>query len=688
MSEECCGTAKPQSASPVAAVSVSAASSAAAPGAALGAQSPGTTDSTRPNSSSDVVEPDGGLAPWWRDRALALPALSGVLLIASGLEIAAGVTGWPVTVTQAAGLAAGAATFVPGALRRLARGSLGVGLLMTIAAVGAVLLGHVGEAAALAFLFSIAEALEDRALDRARHSLRALLDLIPATARIERNGNVVQVVATEIVVGDVFLVRAGERVATDAIVASGRSSVNTAAVTGESIPLAVDAGDTVLAGSINGIGALRLRATSPGTDNSLTTIVRLVEEANARKGNRARLADRIARPLVPIVLAIAGAIVGFGFLVGDPELWTERALVVLVAASPCALAIAVPVTVISAIGAASKLGIIVKSGAAFERMGSIRTVAFDKTGTLTRNTPAVVAVETAPGFSREDVLRFAAALEMHSTHPLASAILAEHPQPPRAQDATEDAGYGLTGIVDNARIRVGNTRWIDPAELSTSASTLADNGMTVVAVERDGQAIGLLGIRDELRPNAAQAIAQLQSTGIRTLMLTGDNPRTATALASEAGISDVRASLLPIDKARAIEELVAEAPTAMVGDGINDAPALASADVGIAMGATGSASAVESADVAFTGSDLRLIPVALRHARRGRRIMTGNIALSLAIIIVLFPLALTGVLGLAGVVLVHEIAELVVIANGLRAARLSPSLGTVAPLAPHSPPSP
>jgi len=639
-----------------------------------GADAPPTSpEADAINGTPPSARPTDDLAPWWKDRALALPAASGALLAASFIIQLLGVTGWPVTFLHGLSLVAGAITFVPGALRRVARGSLGVGLLMTIAAVGAVALDHIGEAAALAFLFSIAEALEDRAMNRARHGLRALLSLVPDTALVERDGSIAQIVAADILVGDVLVVRAGERVATDGIVTSGRSSVDTSAITGESMPVAVETQSVVLAGSINGIGALRIRATADGTDNSLTTIVRLVEEANARKGNRARLADRIARPLVPIVLGVAAAIIGYGFLVGEPALWTERALVVLVAASPCALAIAVPVTVISSIGAASKLGIIIKSGAAFERMGSIRTVAFDKTGTLTQNRPTVVVVETVPGVKRTEVLSIAAALESHSTHPLANAVLAERPEHPEATDVHEDAGRGISGIVGGVPVRAGSVRFLDTGELSPVAQRLANEGMTVMAVERDGHVIGLMGIRDELRPEAADAVEQLGQAGIRTLMLTGDNARTAETLARQAGITDVRAELLPAEKSNAIAALAAESPTAMIGDGINDAPALATADVGIAMGATGSAAAVESADVAFTGNDLRLIPVALAHARRGRRIMTGNIVLSLAIIVVLFPLALTGTLGLAGVVLVHEIAELIVILNGLRAARLSPS---------------
>ena len=608
------------------------------------------------------------LAPWWRDRALLLPVVSGALLaVGYGLEWSE--AGWPATVLLAASLLAGAATFVPGAIRRLMRGRLGVGLLMTIAAVGAVLLGHVGEAAALAFLFSIAEALEDRAMDRARHGLRALLSLMPETARVSRLSGEVTVPASEVRELDILVIRAGERAATDGVVVSGRSSLDTSAVTGESIPVEVGPGDPVPAGSINGSGTIQVEATADGRDNSLTTIVRLVEEAQARKGERARLADRIARPLVPVVLIVAALIIGFGFLVGDPGLWTERALVVLVAASPCALAIAVPVTVISAIGAASRFGVVIKSGAAFEHLGAIRTVAFDKTGTLTRNKPAVVAVEsTEPGDSAR-VVRLAAALEANSTHPLAAAILAEAGDHPVASEVTEDAGHGLAGIVDGVAVRVGSTRWLDAGPLAERATAMESHGMTVVVVETDGAPAGVIGIRDELKPEAADAIRQLEAAGIGSVMLTGDNTRTAKALGAAVGIADVRAELRPQDKAAAIEALSAARPTAMIGDGINDAPALAAADAGIAMGATGSAAAVESADVAFTGTDLRLIPQALAHARRGRRIMTGNIVLSLAIIVVLFPLALFGVLGLAGVVLVHELAEVVVILNGIRAAR-------------------
>ncbi|OUZ07223.1 ATPase P [Aeromicrobium sp. PE09-221] len=611
-------------------------------------------------------------APWWSDRTLVLPVASGVLWVTglildwTGQEV-------PALISHALGLAAGAWAFVPHALRRLfagrGRARLGVGLLMTIAATGAVLLGHTGEAAALAFLFSIAETLEDRAMDRARQGLRALLSLIPETARVSRLSGEEVIPAAQIRELDILIVGAGERIATDGVVVSGRSSVDTSAITGESIPVEVVPGDVVLAGSVNGSGTLSIEAIADGRDNSLTKIVHLVEQAHAAKGERARLADRIARPLVPTVLVAAALIAAFGFLIGDPGTWVERALVVLVAASPCALAIAVPVTVISAIGSASKFGIVIKSGAAFEQLGTIRTVTVDKTGTLTRNHPQVVAIHTIDGYSHDEVLRMAAALEVNSSHPLAGAIITAVSENPTAADVQEHPGHGLTGVVGGRKVRVGSPRWINPQGLDAQAEAMAGEGMSIIVVEADTHIAGVIGIRDELRPEAAEAIAALHAQDINTVMLTGDNALTANAIAARAGVDQVHAEQLPADKAEHIRQLASQAPTAMIGDGINDAPALASATVGIAMGATGSAAAVESADVAFTGHDLRLIPAALIHARRGRAIMTGNIALALAIIVILFPLALFGVLGLAAVVLVHEIAEVIVIGNGLRAAR-------------------
>jgi cation-transporting ATPase G len=607
--------------------------------------------------------------PWYRSPSVLIPIASGVAFAAglvcewTGAETAGLVLFW-------IGLLLGAYTFVPGALRKLfTKGKLGIGLLMTISATGAVILGYVEEAAALAFLYSIAEALEDKAMDRARAGLRALLKLVPETALVKRGDATAEVEAKELRVGDVLVVRPGERIATDGTVRAGRSSLDTSAITGESIPVEVEPGTDVSAGSINTTGVLEVEATAAGTDNSLTTIVELVEQAQAEKGDRARLADRIARPLVPgvMILAVLVGVLG-SLLSGDPELWITRALVVLVAASPCALAIAVPVTVVSAIGAASKFGVVVKSGAAFERFGGIRHLAVDKTGTLTRNEPTVTRVVTT-GATENEVLAWAASLEGHSTHPLAAAITKAVPDAPTAHDVTETAGRGITGTLGSARLAVGSPRWLDAGTLADQVQVMESEGMTVVIVHRGDRPAGAIGVRDELRPEVPEVIATLNRRGIGVTMLTGDNARTAAALAGQAGIMDVRAELRPEDKATAVAELSKSQPTAMIGDGINDAPALAAADVGIAMGAKGADAAIESADVAFTGHDLRLIPQALAHARRGRNIINQNVVLSIAIIVVLLPLAITGVLGLAAVVLVHEVAEVVVILNGLRAAR-------------------
>ena len=605
--------------------------------------------------------------PWWKDPELLLPIFSGVAL---GIGLALNWAGLetPATILFWVGLLLGAYTFAPGAIRNLVtKRKLGIGLLMTISAVGAVILGFVGEAAALAFLYSIAEALEDKAMDRAQGGLRALLKLVPQTATVLRAGTAVEVAAKDLVVGELMLVRPGERIPTDGIIRSGRSSLDTSAITGESIPEEVAPSDEVPAGAINSAGVLEVETTAAGTDNSLTTLVDLVEQAQAEKGDRARIADRIAQPLVPGVMILAVLVGVIGSLLGDPETWITRALVVLVAASPCALAISVPLTVVAAIGAASQFGVVIKSGAAFERLGGIRHLAVDKTGTLTRNQPEVTGVVPAVGFDRAQVLAFAAAVEQQSTHPLAAAIAAAGPEAPAAQDISEEAGHGIGGTVEGRRVLVGSPRWIDAGPLKADVERMESEGQTCVLVTVDDALAGAIGVRDELRPEVPEAVQALHANDVEVSMLTGDNTRTARALAEIAGIDDVRAELRPEDKASIVAELSSKTPTAMIGDGINDAPALAGATVGIAMGATGSDAAIESADVAFTGHDLRLIPQALQHARRGSRIINQNIVLSLAIIIVLMPLAISGVLGLAAVVLVHEVAEVIVILNGLRA---------------------
>ncbi|MER7070611.1 heavy metal translocating P-type ATPase [Terrabacter sp. NPDC000476] len=596
-------------------------------------------------------------------------AVAGVLLVAGY------VTRWrggPDVLEQVllwAGLLAGASTFVPGTVKRLVKGKIGVGTLMTIAAVGAVLLGEVGEAAMLAFLYSISEGLEEYSLARTRRGLRALLSLVPEQATILRDGGQLVVAPAELRVGDLMLVRSGERVATDGVIRTGRTALDVSAITGESVPVEAGPGSEVFAGSINGTGVLEVQVTTTAADNSLARIVRIVEAEQSRKGASQRLADRIAKPLVPGVLIAATLIAVVGSVLGEPATWIERALVVLVAASPCALAISVPVTVVAAVGAASRLGVLVKGGAALEALGAVRGIALDKTGTLTANRPRVVEVTSVDGVSRAEVLAVAAALEARSEHPLARAIIAAVETVADAQDVETVTGAGLTGTIDGRAARLGRPGWLPNGPLAGDIQRMQRGGATAVLVELDGAVIGAIAVRDELRPEAAEVIADLRGSGYTVTMLTGDNRATATALATEAGITEVHADLLPEHKAAIITRLREQRPTAMVGDGVNDAPALATADLGIAMGAMGTDVAIETADVALMGEDLRHLPQALDHARHARRIMLQNVGLSLAIITALMPLALFGVLGLAAVVLVHEVAEVVIIANGVRAGR-------------------
>ena len=608
----------------------------------------------------------------WEVSELRFAAIAGLFLIAGFIADLNDASGSVVTGLNAIALALGAWTFVPSTLKRLAKGKIGVGTLMTIAAVGAVILGEVAEAAMLGFLYSISEGLEEYAVARTRRGLRALLSLVPAEATILRDGTQVTVAPADLAIGELLLVRPGERVATDGVIRAGRTALDVSALTGESVPVEAGPGDDVYAGSINGTGVLEVEVTTTAEDNSLARIVNIVEAEQSRKGNAQRLADRIAKPLVPGIMVLAAVIAITGSLLGDPATWIERALVVLVAASPCALAISVPVTVVAAIGAASRIGALVKGGAALESLGRIRAVALDKTGTLTRNQPSVVEVATAPGHTREQVLDIAAALESRSEHPLARAILAAVTDHRDAQDVEAVTGAGLTGTIDGRPARLGRPGWISAGELAEPVRAMQESGATAVLVEYDGAVIGAVAVRDDLRPEAAEVVARLRASGYQVAMLTGDNERTAAALADQAGITDVHAELRPEDKSAIIHRLREDRPTAMVGDGVNDAPALATADVGIAMGAMGSDVAIETADVALMGEDLRHLPHTLTHARRARSIMLQNVGLSLVLIAILIPLAALGVLGLAAVVLVHEVAEIFVIGNGVRAGRVRP----------------
>ncbi|WLP93207.1 cation-translocating P-type ATPase [Gordonia sp. NB41Y] len=627
---------------------------------------PGAADD---RGGADLGE-DGRGERFWQVRELQYATVAAVLLAAGLLLGRAGATGVSAGL-EIAGAVIAFLSFVPSAVIALVRHRyIGVGTLMTIAAIGAIALGQYAEAAMLGILFSVAEGLEHHAVTKTRRGLRALLALVPPSASVLRGGVETQVAPDDLRVGDVMVLRPGQRAATDGVIRTGVTSLDLSAITGESVPVEAAPGDEVHAGAINGGGAIEVDVTAPASDSSLARIVHIVEEAQERKGRAQRLADTLARPLVPIIMVLAGAVAGIGALVGDPMVWIERALVVLVAASPCALAIAVPLTVVAAVGAAGRQGALVKGGAALEELGRIRVVALDKTGTLTCNTPRVIAVLAADPVTEDDVLATAAALEVRSEHPLAQAILAASSSGPRvADDVTALPGDGIVGVLDGRRVRLGRPGWIGTEAFAEEVAGLQGRGATVVLLEVDGTVIGAVAVRDELRPEAAEAVERIAALGIETAMLTGDNMRTAHALAQQAGIAVVHADLRPEDKAALVETLAGGRPIAMVGDGVNDAPALATADVGIAMGAMGTDVAIEAADVALMGEDLRHLPQVLAHARRARKIMVQNLILAMLIIVVLIPPAAAGVLGLATVVFIHEAAEVLVILNAIRAAR-------------------
>lgn len=606
----------------------------------------------------------------WQVSEIRAASLSGILLLVAWVVQDVYESADLSLILNLVALVIAAWTFVPSTIRKLRRLKIGVGALMTIAAVGALALGQVKEAALLCFLYAIAEGLEEYSITKTRRGLRALLDLVPPVATILRNGVEEKISPTELVPGDRILVRPGERFAADCLILTGRTSLDTSALTGESMPIEAGPGAQVYAGTINGTGPIEAEVTTTAENNSLAKIVQIVETEQARKGPSQRLADSIASKLVPGVLVLSMLIVLYGFLVGEPILWFERALVVLVAATPCALAMSVPITVVTAVGAASKLGALVKGGAALETLGKIRTLAFDKTGTLTRNKPKVIEVVAVDSSTKEYVLSLAAGLESRSEHPLAKAVTSAAQDFIEVSDVVSTPGAGIEGKHSGRRARLGKPGWIDAGPLTETIVRMQQMGATAVLVEEAGVVIGAIAVRDELRNEAKDVISHLIADGYRAVMLTGDNVITATALGRAVGITKIHADLRPEDKADIIRALRSSEPTAMVGDGVNDAPALATSNLGIAMGAMGADVAIETADVALMGESLHSLAEVLDHARRSRRIMFQNVGMSLVLIGALIPLALFGVLGLATVVLIHEVAEIFVIGNGLRAGRL------------------
>jgi Cd2+/Zn2+-exporting ATPase len=618
--------------------------------------------------------------PWKNPRVLSSVA-SGLLLLSAFLgDQLALFTPTPLYVVS---VIIGGFYFGREAIEELVKEwEIGIELLMVTAAIVAGFMGQWAEAATLVFLYSISEAAEGYTSERTRYAVRALMDLVPKTALVRRNDEDVRVSAESLHVGDIIVVRPGEAIPTDGEVTEGHSSVNQAPVTGESIPVEKIVGSPVFAGTLNGEGAILVRATKTAADNTIARIVELVEQAQATRGRSQRFIERFGRRYSPAVLGLGVLIALVPAMAGLPwQDWLMRSTVFIVAAAPCALVISIPITLVAAIGTAGRNGILIKGGVHLENLAKVRVVALDKTGTLTMGRPVVTDLIPFHGISAERLIAQAAALEARSQHPLARAILeyaqAQEVRFTPAEDFRAVTGAGTEGLVGGKRLYIGHPRFFAekglqmPAGVDKQIEVLQGQGKTVIIVATDEAPNGLFAIADPLRPEAAELVSGLKKAGIhRVVMLTGDNLMAARAIAAQAGIDEVHAELRPEEKATKVAELEREyGKVAMVGDGVNDAPALAAAHVGIAMGAIGTDVALETADVALMADDLSRLIYLIRFSKRTWRVIQQNLLLSAVVIGVLVIGSVAGSFSLPVAVLAHEISEFIVIASGLRMLR-------------------
>ena len=568
-------------------------------------------------------------------------------------------------------------------LTLLRKRKLDVNLLMVLAALGAALIGKPSEGAALLFLFSLSNTLQSFAMGRSRKAIEKLLDLRPKTATVQRGSRLVTLPIEQLVIGDTVIVRPGERFPIDGEVSSGMSTADQSTITGESMPVNKEPGDKVFGSTVNGNGALEIHVTRLSKDTTLARIVQLVEEAQGKKAHTQRMLDDFEQGYAMFVLggAVLLTLVPLLFLNQAFYPTFYRAMTWLVVASPCALVISTPASILSAIANGARRGILFKGGVHLEQTAGLKVIAFDKTGTLTLGRPTLNEVAPQPGYSADELLALAAAVEARSEHPLGAAMVREAEKRKLALPAVTDfkaiPGLGVEATVDGQRVLIGRERLFTergitpPADLQAQAIALEERGQTVMLVYRAGAWLGLLSVADVLRSNAAEVVAQLKRLGIqKVVMLTGDNERVANAIGARAGVDEVHAGLLPEDKVERLKTLRAKyGPIAMVGDGVNDAPALASADVGVAMGAAGTDVALETADMVLMADNLSFLPYAIGLAREARRIVWQNLAFSMAVIVVLVISAFGANLPLTIGVVGHEGSTVIVVLNGLRLLR-------------------
>ncbi len=589
---------------------------------------------------------------------------------------------------------AGGSLVFPKALRSLKAFSLDMNVLMTVAVAGAVGIGQHAEGAAVVFLFSLSELLESWSVGRARRAIQALMQLAPAMAFVKREGKVVEVAAGEVTVGETILVKSGQKVPLDGTVLSGASAIDQAPITGESMPVEKKPGDPVYAGTINGEGSLEIQTTKAAGDSTLSRIIKLVGEAQQQKAPAQRFVDVFAKYYTPSVMAFAVLVCLVPPLLLGAEwmVWIYRALVLLVIACPCALVISTPVSIVSGLTAMARRGVLIKGGVYLEALGGLRALAVDKTGTITEGKPRVIEVLPFGTAPTENILAIAAAIDAHSTHPLAQAVV-RHANEAKvafepAVNYQSKSGRGAEATIGGHAYFVGNHRFahelgVCSERLEAMLEEIEASAKSVVVVghrphaDCQGEVLGVLSVGDTIRPNAAEAVRLLHAAGIRkVVMLSGDNSRTANAIAREAGIDEAHGDLLPEDKIEQVKKLGAEyGSVGMIGDGVNDAPALAVADVGFAMGAAGTDTAIETADVALMRDDLLMVSEAVQLGRRTLGIIRFNIAFALVIKAIFLILALSGHTSLWLAVLADTGATLLVIANALRLLR--PQVGNL-----------
>ena len=629
----------------------------------------------------------------WLEHEEPQPTASGTqrlrFVIGSGVLLAFGLVQHlveasiiPVWLPFAASIALGVVPLARRAVTSVRAAVLDINVLMLVAIAGAIALGEWGEAASVVFLFAVAQWLESRAMDRARGAIRALMELAPAEAVVRRRNVQTKIPVDDVLVGDIVLVRPGEKIPLDGRVSAGRSHVNQAPVTGESLPLEKEPGAEVFAGTINGRGALEIEVTRLRRDSTLARIIYLVERAQAQRAPTQTFVDKFARVYTPAVLtgALAVAFVPPMFFAGAWPDWIYRALVLLVISCPCALVISTPVSIVSALAAAARKGVLIKGGARLESLAAVKCIAFDKTGTLTKGQLRVENVIPLNGVPSSEILRLAASLEAHSEHPIGRAILRRADEagitilPPERFQALP--GRGAEGLVGGVNVVIGSHRLFEERRMCSAATehaldTFANDGVSTVIVGANGRTLGVIGVADEIREAARGTIDMLRTQGIEHIAaLTGDHQPAAQALARSLGVDTCRAELLPEDKVTAVQELRSRyGALAMVGDGVNDAPALASADVGIAMGAAGTDAALETADVALMSDELAKIPYAIRLSRATSRNIRMNIAFSILLKSAFLAMAITGTATLWMAVVADTGASLIVIANALRLLR-------------------